>query len=217
MTIAAKAKSFEAKMSKTSNKNESNFLRDLYLTDDNDAALFTVLKRPIAADIHKIYDEVTKRQYLELCVGESGNCTWCKQDHAATTYFAMWVWVYNIDHTKQNDEGNWKRHTGGTRTYFREEVNSLRLLRRPRSSWVGFAEIQETYGNYMGRELLMRRHGVKRSIDTTYTISSREKIKFSSPMKKLVKSLPKLSLVLKGKVTKDDVNKILKACEIKEW
>lgn len=194
------------------------FLRELYLTENNDETKFAVLKGPISADYHNLYDNATRKRSSAPCTKtDDKECDWCSQDVPVSDMMMMWVWVYDIMHTKQNPDASWDPVKGGNRSYFKEDVNTLRLLKRPMANWNDFEDIIVDLGSLKNKKLKMKRRGRKGDQRTYYNVSVLENIKLNKVQNRLVRVLPKLSDVVKGNVDSDKINKILKSVGAREW
>lgn len=182
------------------------FIPEVALADDGDAVVFRILTdAPIDAEFHSPYDPTLKRRNIFYCTYEDkGECELCNRADSPAPMFMFWVYVRCIFHTSPDDEGKWEAVKRGSKTFYREEIGEIQLLRRGFGRggelWEQFANMFVNYGTFKDRDYVFARKGVRRDINTTYTLTPLDKEPMDKSIAGLIPNLPQLAAVARGEV-----------------
>ena len=157
---------------------------------------------------HQIYTPTGKSFYTStICTMDedsdgnlSGECSLCDAEYPRSLQFLIWVWVYYIDHRRQNEDGQfpWEQTKVGAMTVYREKINRFRIWQG------GFYDFQALegrvarYGALTDRDYERIRRGAKGDTRTKYELEGQESTSMDMTIKDLAQHLPDLEKVAMG-------------------
>jgi hypothetical protein len=175
--------------------------------DDGDRARFHFLTNGdglIGTKFHKTGEGKGTRYWvcLRVLTGSQEECKFCEEGHDdMSSRFAVWVYVHNIMHSKQDPEGEWVAKKQGKKTLFREEVKEPKLLKMAggrKGAW--FNQVMNFFANNGDLQLHiyeLLREGLE--LETEYTFDDLKEDAIDPKILKLdeVKDLPTVEEVLR--------------------
>lgn len=187
-------KGMEAAKKAASKASTSNFIQNLTLREDGDSARIRFLTSADEIVSGLFHRNKVPQGYIEnvLCT-ENEECGYCVEGDKPSFKFIAWVWVHEVLHAKQTNT-EWKTTKRGTRTYFREKVDSPQILRQGFYLYRDFETWYSRYGSLTDRDYEIERQGAAGSTKTRYKPIPLD----PEPLGFKVKGLPELEDIAEG-------------------
>ena len=132
-----------------------------------------------------------------------GECSLCDEEIPRSLQFMTWVWVYHIDHRRQNDDLNnpWQVGQVGNMTVYRENVNKFMIWQDGYYSSQALGTRVSRYGTLTDRDYERTRYGVRGAQGKiSYELEGLDAAPIDSEIVRNAQALPSLMDVATGKV-----------------
>ena len=212
---------------KESRERSGKFIPFMRLGDDGDCAKFRIVSshsleamaheglnsHSISAVFHRHQARTNSgREYYtaSLCELEeeeggtvTGSCQYCTEEISRSLQFMIWVYVYYVDHMRQNPDPKgdpWTEEQVGSMTVYRQVFNEFMVWQDGFHSSEALKARIQRLGSITDRDYERIRHGVRRATNVTYELIPGEPSPVSIKIKQEALLLPDLYDIAEKKV-----------------